>query len=328
MQGQRGIILIGIILLIGLFAAQIQAEPTVKLHGFTQATVIKTQDNKGFVFDFDRVRLIAKGKLNDLAEYKLQVDFMKTDTDVDKDGETPAIIKDAEIKIKVYENIKVSVGKFKTPIGMEFCASGAKLDLVKRGLGQALVFERNVGAMVHASKLGQIGFGFAAGAFNSGPNQANTVGDPAKGNDYTVAGRLSINPQKVVYVQTYFGSALTSVDQQESVSIFGVGTHVKLMKELSIKGEFMSRTDAQNNDADGTDFYAQAGYLLHPGIEPVVKYEQLDVTNDAMDQANITVGFNYYLNPDNIHQTKIMINYVESDLDGQDAIQLMVQAVF
>ena len=310
------------------FSQKKTSKPTVKLGGFTQATMIKSEDNKAFSFGFDRVRLLAKGGLNKFVDYKLQIDFMKTATDVDKDGDTPGIVKDAVLIYKPVKKMRVSVGKFKTPVGFEFNASGTKLDFVKRGLGQALVFERNVGAMVHGKNFGKAKLGFKAGVFNAGPNKANSIGDPAEGQDYSFAGSLSLNPQKTLYAEVFFGTALTSVDGQSNVNIFGAAAKVKLIDKLQLKCEFMSRSDDQNTAADGSDFYIQGGYLITPNFEPVIKYEKLDVENNSNDQANATFGLNIFLNPEKHGQSKIQINYVSSDLDGKDAVQVMFQGAF
>ncbi|KAA3618671.1 MAG: hypothetical protein DWQ05_06835 [Calditrichaeota bacterium] len=297
------------------------------INGFIQTTAIKAENNDGFLFGFDRVRLASKGQLNPLVGFKLQVDFVKQNTDTDKDGDSPGIIKDAEIIFKANPQVAISVGKFKTPIGTEFNFSGSKLDFVKRGLGQALVFERNLGAMVRASKLGAMNLGFDVGVFNPGPNKANDIGSASEGQDYTFAGRVHASPVKNLTAEAYFGNATTSIAGQENVGIFGAGVKTKFDK-LRVNGEFMSRDDGNSTAQDGTDFWVSASYLLNGNFEPAVKYEKLDVTKDASDQAITVVGVNFYFNAKDHHQSKIQVNYQSSDMTGNDAIQVMFQAKF
>jgi hypothetical protein len=302
--------------------------PSIKLEGFTQTTMIKTEDNDAFVFGFERIRFGARGKLNDFMDYRLVVDFVNTSDETDKSGEEPGIVKFAQVTVKPYKSLRITAGKFKTPIGMEWNTAATKLDFIKRGLLQALIFHFDTGAMVYADELGKSKFGFAAGAFNSGPNNANAVGDPAEGQDYTVAGKLSVDPIEAFHAQVGFGSALTSIAGQKNVNLLSAAVRANLVQKLCLKGEFLLREDAQNAAADGNDFYLQAGYLVHPMFEPVVKYEKLNVSDAAKDQGTLTFGLNFYLNSKKRHESEISLNYVASDLDGKDAVQLQFQGAF
>ncbi|KAA3660656.1 MAG: porin [Calditrichaeota bacterium] len=297
------------------------------INGCIQTTAVKAEDNDGFLFGFDRVRLMFKGNLNPVVNFRLHVDFAKQSTDTDKDGDSPGIIKDAEMKIKANSKVTVLFGKTKTPIGSEFNVAGPKIDFVKRGLGQALVFERNIGAMVKVRKLNKKNLGFDLGIFNPGPNKASDVGSPAAGNDYTIAARVLANPLKNIYAEAYFGNAMTSIAGQENVSIFGAGTRTKFNK-LQVKGEYMSRNDGNSPANDGTDFWLSAGYMLTNKIESVVKLEKLDVSADENDQSITVLGLNYFFNPKNRHQSKICVNYQMSDLAGKDAIHLLFQVIY
>lgn len=353
----RGVFKLGGILFLctGLVAPQVARAqgPVVELGGFTQLTVTKTEEADAVRFGFDRVRLIALGKINPGIDYKLQVDFMKPSADgmrsvrvdtldgsasllTDKDGDTPGIIKDAEIGLKLGRNLKLRVGKFKTPIGMEFNTSGKRLDVIKRGLGQQLVFERNAGALLETQQLGTLPGGLALGIFNAGPNQATGVGVDSEGNynGYTLAGRLSADPSQRLHGQVFFGSALTSLPGQERVTILGGGLKAVPVINLTAKAEYISREDGNTAAASGSDFYFQAGYQVTAALEAVLKYETLNVAQDSRDQTNLTVGLNLFLNPAVHSQSKIQINYVQAregsgaDRTTSAEIQVMVQAAF
>ena len=310
------------------FSAPGAETPSIRIGGFAQITAIKGESSDALVFGYDRVRLQARGRINAVTDYHLQLDFSRTSVDVDKDGDSDGIIKDVVITYRPGAALRASVGKFKTPIGMEFNTAGKNLDFVKRGLGQALVFERNAGAMLSAKGLGAAKLGFACGVFNAGPNKANDVGDPTLGSDYTLAARVDLRPDPRFYAQAYAGAALTSVAGQGDVQILGAAARVKPVDGLALKAEFMSRDDPNNDAADGSDYYLQAGYLVHPHFEPVIKYEELDVTDDSRDQANTTLGLNCYLSPKPHRESKIMLNYIFSDLDGGDALQVLFQVAY
>ncbi len=307
--------------------AQAQSQgPSIKFEGYTQMTATKFENNKAFVFGFERVRLGAKGKLNQYADYRLMVDFVESG--IGKDGETPAMINYAQLTFKPSSKINITAGKFKTPVGMEWNTSATSLDFVKRGLSQSLVFHWDMGFMLHASGIGNTGFGYNLGVFNAGPNKANNVGDPELGQDYTIAGSININPVKAFYLEASFGSALTSDSLQENVNIFGLGARFKVTDQLSLKGEYLSRSDEQNSAVDGSDLNFQAGYLVHPNFEPVIRYDVFDVKNDDKDQKLITAGLNIFINPDNQKETKIQINYLASDLEDGDSFQILLQSAF
>jgi len=317
----------GILVLIMISSIMAQnSGPSIKFEGYTQMLASKVEDNEAFVFGFERVRLGAKGKLNQYTDYRLLVDYVESG--IGKDGETPAMINYAHLTFKPGDKINISAGKFKTPVGMEWNTSATALDFVYRGLSQSLVFHWDTGIMVHASGISNAGFGYSLGVFNAGPNKANNVGDPAEGQDYTIAGNVSINPSKTFYMEASFGSALTSDSLQENVNIYGLGARLNATDKLTIKGEYLSRKDEQTSKVNGSDMNFQVGYLVHPHFEPVIRYDMFDVDNDDFDQKLITAGVNFFINPDNHKETKIQLNYQASDLEGGDAILLLFQGAF
>ena len=301
--------------------------PTLNIGGFTQITSAKSDNSKAFVFGFDRVRLHTKGTFNSYVDYKLMVDFIKTAKDTDKDGDTPAIIKDALVIFKPFKKVKLCIGKFKTPIGMEFNVPGKDLDFVKRGLVHSFVFERNMGMMVQTIGLGWKGLGFALGVFNYGPNKANEIGDPVTGNDYTFAGKMSYDIAKLFHLEISAGSASTSVKNQENVNLFDIGASYAPGK-ISFKGEYIKRKDRDNGKVDGSDFYIQSGFLINPHFEPIIKYESMNIAFDNMDRTDVTFGLNYFVNPGKHRETKVIFNYVSSSLESFDSIQLMFQFAY
>ncbi|MDM7925370.1 MAG: porin [bacterium] len=306
-------------------AASVHAQP--KVSGYVQTTMIRSESNEAFVFGFERVRLQAAGSFRPEVGYKVLVDFVETDP-LDNDGDTPAIIKVAEVVYTPVPKLNVSVGKFKTPIGMEWNTGAPDLDFVKRGLGQALIFHFDTGIMAHGTGIGGPGFGYAAGVFNAGPNKANEVGDPASGQDYTVAGRLSLDPSSALHGEAFFGSAVTHVAGQENVNVVGAGARWIPVRPLCLKAEALSREDGQNPASDGTDLYVQAAFRPHPRWESLVKFETLDVAGSDRDQTNVTVGLNWCMNPESRRQARILVNGVFSDLKGNDAVQVLYQVAF
>ncbi len=311
-----------------LFCSTLLSQPNIKLNGYIQTTASLNEGNKAFVFGFERVRLGAKGSLNEYADYKLLVDFTDTNDEIGNDGDTPGIIKFAQLTFKTVADINFTVGKFKVPFGMEWNTAASKLDFVKRGLGQSFVFHFDTGAMIHKNNIGSMKMGIALGAFNAGPNKANDVGDPTKGADYTLASRLHCNPIDNIYTEVSFGSALTSVENQERINVLGLGLQYNLTSKLCCKAEYLSRSDKQNESSDGSSYYLQGGYLVTPTMEPIIKLENRDVTNDDADRQDITLGCNFFLNPKKHNESKIQLNYIISDTDGSSAFLALFQGAF
>lgn len=307
---------------------ELKAQPSIKIGGYTQTTAIKSEDNKAFVFGFERVRIGASGSLNGLTDYKFLVDFVKSASATGPDGSSPGVINFAQITYKPTKKFNFTVGKFKTPLGMEWNTGATSLDIVKRGLGQSFIFHFDVGAMATIKEISSSGIRIDAGIFNAGPNKATEIGDPAEGQDYTLVGRIQASPLKALSAEASFGTAVTSIDSQKSVNVFGVGAKYKINSKIQVLAEYLSRSDEMHTSSDGSSFYVQAGYLVCPRIKPLVKFEKRDVTDDNKDQQDITIGLNFYLNPQNQKEAKIIFNYVHSDVDGAGAIQLLFQGAF
>ena len=328
------------------FFLPLQQASAQKVATLLHTTSTKAEGNDVFVFGFDRIFVSFKGSINEHAAYKIMVDFNKyfnqsliarkpadaaaSSDFIDKDGETPTALKDAfitfSLPVSAINGFKLSVGKKKTAAGMEFNAPASKLDFVKRGLGQKLIFNRNVGLMLHASGLGERGIGFSAGAYNAGPSNASDIG--IVGQDYTLVGQIEINPSKHLHVETYLGHAQTSVAGQETVQLVGLGARLIPLPRLTIKGELMQRDDPNNAAVDGSNAYLQAAYQFSPRLQLAFKLDALDVAGNGKDRTDITIGLNAYVDSKNPHAAKVQINYVASDRSGKDAIQLLFQTVF
>jgi hypothetical protein len=286
------------------------------------------EDNEAITFGMDRIRLITKAKLNSKMSFKLQVDFVKVAKDVDADGDSPGIIKDAVLGIKMLGGHQLFLGKQKTPAGYEFNFSGTKLDVVKRGFGhQTMIFERNMGMLLKTPKYGPMKIYAKAGLFNAGPKKANDTGDAAEGQDYTFSSAFYATPVKNLTTHLSYSSAGTSVDGQEAVSLMGLAVDYKTDKFRGVV-EQLTRDDADHSGSDGSTLYAMLGYKVKPGLEFVVRSESLDVEDDSKDRADIVGGVNLYFTPDKPWTSKVMLNYVSSDMDGKSGVQLMFQGVF
>ncbi len=327
-------------LLVGFTVFGLQQPVTAQTVGTVlQVTSTRGEDGGAFKFGFDRIFVSVRSNINDYASYKVMVDFNKqfnkyrdgaaniADFVDPKDGETSTFLKDAFIAFKLpeYAQWGLSVGKFKTPAGMEFAAPAPKLDFVKRGLGQGLVFDRNPGLMVQGTDLSPWGLHVALGLFNAGPNKANGIGSSAEG-DYTVVSRIGADPSKQLHAQAYWGRAMTSIAGQSAVQLMGIGSRFNVGSSIVIKGEYMLRDDPNNAAADGSNAYVQGTYQVRPRLQAALKWDALDVAKDEQDRTDLTIGLSLFSDAKKPQAAKVQINYVASDAKGKDAIQLLFQA--
>lgn len=312
----------------------------IKLGGVIQVRAIKGADDEGFVFGFERVRVVAKGKLSEIVDVKLQAELNREAVEKDKDGETSNLIKDAVIGLHLPQGWKLQAGKFKTPIGMEFNQSGPTLEIVKRGFAVgAVIFDRNVGAMLSSPALTPFELRLDGGVFNYGPAAATNVGNPKEGRDYTWAGRLRVEPLPGIELQGFGGLATTSVEQQDGVAVYGGAAEwrpeVALgpVDRLRFEAEAIQRDDPNNDSAAGLAWYVQPSFHLFSVLQPAARWETFDSLNGLKDRSDLTLGLNWFPNPAAEAQAKLMVNWVRTrfantDNGDGDQIQVMLSVAF
>jgi phosphate-selective porin OprO/OprP len=115
-------------------------------------------------------------------------------------------ILDAYLNFKLFPELQLRVGKFKSPVGLEQLQSDSQAYFIERGLPSALTPNRDMGVMLHGDVLdGVINYGF--GVFNGvGDNQnsSNIDFDDEK----EVAARLFLHPFQKLGVEPLEGFGL------------------------------------------------------------------------------------------------------------------------
>lgn len=130
-----------------------------------------------------RVRPILAGTVGRHFEFQVMPDF----------GMGTAVLQDAWLDVNYSPKLRVRVGKFKSPVGLERLQSATALAFVERAYPTALVPNRDVGVMLHGNLAGGV-VAYAAGVFNGAPDGGSVDLDLADGKD--VAGRLFLSPFK------------------------------------------------------------------------------------------------------------------------------------
>lgn len=155
-----------------------------------------------------RARPILEGTLFKDFDFRLMPDFA---------GSSVTLF-DAYAEWRHWPWLKLRVGKFKTPIGLEQLQEDVNTLFTERSLVTALVPNRDVGVQLGGDVLNGV-VTYAAGVFNGVPDGANGDLDNSDGKDF--AGRLFFQPFKATDIEPLqglgFGVAGSIGDQSGSL---------------------------------------------------------------------------------------------------------------
>lgn len=305
-----------------------QAEIEAKWGGFSQITaelgdglattpIGTVSDDNSLRFGADRVRIAYKIKDGNVFG-GLQVDFAAKDLELKKDGNLANIIKDAYFGYKFADAASLKVGSFKTPLGMDFNASGKKMDITKRGMEKKLVLERDLGAMISGRKIGG-GFGYDFFIGNpAGRGAVSSTG--VKGEDLAVAGRVMWDMGKTLHLEAAYAvdqANDVAVPGSEDYSVFDLGA-AWMSGPFTVKGEYISGTDlAGVSGNDQATFYGHFGWMFTSKVEGVIRHYQSDYSSTGVSDislGNTYLGANFFLGS-NKQNGRIQVNYVVASGD-------------
>lgn len=130
-----------------------------------------------------RARPILDGTLFGSVDFHIMPDF----------GGGTTVLQDAYMDIRPGSALRLRVGKFKTPIGLEQLQSDTNITFIERNLPTNLVPNRDEGLQVYGELAGGL-FSYALGAFNGTPDDASV--DFNLEDNVDLAGRLFTQPFK------------------------------------------------------------------------------------------------------------------------------------
>jgi phosphate-selective porin OprO/OprP len=132
-------------------------------------------------FALRRVRPVLQGTLGKSFDFQIMPDF----------GGGITVLQDAWLEFKPSPRLRVRVGKYKSPVGLERLQSATALTFVERAFPTLIVPNRDVGIMVHGELAGGI-VAYAAGIFDGAPDGGSVDVDLNDGKD--LAGRVFLSP--------------------------------------------------------------------------------------------------------------------------------------
>jgi phosphate-selective porin OprO/OprP len=160
---------------------------TVKIKGLLQA------DGRFFLDDpalgakdqflIRKARPYVDATLGNLADFRIMADFTSTS----------APIQDAYIDFHPWTFLKLRVGKFKSPIGLERLQNDAAVKFIERSFTSSVAPNRDVGVQLHGDILGGAIY-YALAAFDGAPDGGSVDGDVSFAKDFV--GRLFLQPFK------------------------------------------------------------------------------------------------------------------------------------
>lgn len=140
-------------------------------------------------FNVSRVRPTLEGTLGGIYDFKFMPDF----------GNGRTVLQDAYIVAKFKPGAQLTVGKFKTPFGIERLQSASDMRFFQRGLPNNLVPNRDIGLQLGGDFLeGKLSYAVAYldGVNDGGSTDANTTVDNDNNNDKDYAARVFAQPFK------------------------------------------------------------------------------------------------------------------------------------
>ncbi len=150
-----------------------------------------TSGNDGFLVR--RLRPILSGTVFRNYNYVFMPEF----------GGTSVGIQDAYVNYHYSPALQLQVGKFKSPVGLEYLQSCVNILFNERSLASALVPYRDLGVELHGDLLGGR-VNYAVGVFNGVADGANTTGKDYN-DDKEIAGRVFADPFKKSHVAALQG---------------------------------------------------------------------------------------------------------------------------
>jgi phosphate-selective porin OprO and OprP len=134
-------------------------------------------------FVLRRVRPIVQGTVAKYFDFNITPDF----------GVGTTVLQDAYLDVHTTSKLRVRIGKFKSPVGLERLQSATNLTFVERAYPTAIVPNRDVGIMVHG-ELAKGVVSYAAALLDGAPDGGSVDLDTNDGKD--VAGRVFFSPFK------------------------------------------------------------------------------------------------------------------------------------
>lgn len=231
----------------GLFVRSADTNFTMNIHGYVQADgrfYLNDHETANDTFLLRRVRPIIEGTVFNKFDYRLMLDFASGNVVPGSSAANNALVDDAYVNARLWNQFQIQVGKYKSPVGLERLQSTADLFFVETGFATQLTPNYDLGVQVHNDYF-NTPLGYAVGIFNGAADAASDDADVTdEGKD--VAGRIFAQP-----------FMKTSIEPLRKLG-FGVGgsvgNHVGTLSSYKTPGQQTFFSYANGVTADGQQY--------------------------------------------------------------------------
>ena len=166
----------------------------MNIHGYVQADgrfYVNDHNVANDTFLLRRVRPIIEGTVFDRFDYRFMPDF-GSGTASSSTSANNAMLDDAYLNARFWQEAQLQAGKFKSPVGLERLQSTAELLFIENGFATQLTPNYDLGVEIH-NRLFNSPINYAIGVFNGAIDGGSTDMDTTdEGKD--LAGRIFFQP--------------------------------------------------------------------------------------------------------------------------------------
>lgn len=300
-------------LLVSLISAPLVllAEESFDFIAFAQFTAELPEENDRLSFGSDRLRLKATYETEKLTG-RLHVDLNVDDFGTSPPGTLQNVIQDLWVRIPAIDGHTVTVGQFKTPLGMDFHRPADALLITKRGMEKPLVIERALGVMLSGSGP-VVGLGYDVGVFNiAGRSGATAYEDNQNGDDNAWVGRVRYDFRDFHAEASYGHSANAGGPITADYAVYDVGFSYTGEKWTGVF-EWIEGSDVLGvAGRDERVAYIHLGRRLSPRLELVARFydgeSEVDGTRSRL--RNTYAGGNLRLFENSQSEGRLQLNYL------------------
>jgi phosphate-selective porin OprO/OprP len=230
----------------GLIVRSADTNFLMNLHGYVQADgrfYVNENSAAKDTFLLRRVRPILEGTVFDRFDYRLMPDFGSGNVSSSSSGNN-AVLDDAYVNARFWQEAQLQVGKFKSPVGLERLQSTAELLFIETGFATQLTPNYDLGVEIHNS-LFNSPVNYAVGVFN-GAIDAGSLDADTTDSGKDVAGRIFFQP----FLRTDY-DALNKLGFGVGGSI---GRHEGVLASYKTPGQQTFFSYASSVSADGDQY--------------------------------------------------------------------------
>jgi len=287
--------------------------PNVRPFGYIQFSGTSGSGTTPHQFAFDKVRLGVKGEIDERIGYRVMLELLKLNSPAKGDTTVDGLL-DALLSYRVLPGLKLAAGQFKTPFGMEYNSSAAKLDVIGFGMSTNVTMDRGLGLMASGRNVEDSGVGYDLGVFNAGTRETGTSYTAGTlGRDDMVAGRVLLDGfDKAAHLEA--GGVHAAVTGGQPYRAGYAGLRLRYAP-FEVKAEYLI---GKQGSRKTSVVYGQLLTSFAEHYELVGKWERTLYSDTGVKRSasNMIVGLNAALYPEKPQRARLQINYVAARQDA------------